>query len=128
VRRFRRPCPSPGCPSLWDGVECKACGHKPEKVGWDRDPDRRTAAERGYDADWFACRAAYVAEHPFCEDCLENGRPVKVDEVHHIEPFDGKDDPKRLDWNNLRSLCEDHHDAATRQRKAVNRRRREERS
>jgi 5-methylcytosine-specific restriction endonuclease McrA len=55
-------------------------------------------------------RAAFVVEWlatkgPFCGLCgvmLEGGKATHVD---HIRPFDGADDPLRLDWDNLRVLC-----------------------
>lgn len=75
-----------------------------------RRPDyRKTAPQRGYDWRWQKLRKAYVAEHPWCEDCLLEGKHVPVHEVDHVIPFKSLDDPLRLDWHNCRSRCRPHH-------------------
>lgn len=63
---------------------------------------------------WVKLRAAYILEHPLCEDCLENGIIKPVEEVHHIRPIlTGKDELEQayLAYNadNLRSLCKECH-------------------
>lgn len=70
---------------------------------------RESAWQRGYDGDWIAVRDKHRNENPLCEHCLLEGitRPMK--EVDHIIPFKGKDDPLRLDQNNLQSLCRQCH-------------------
>jgi 5-methylcytosine-specific restriction endonuclease McrA len=70
---------------------------------------RGTRQERGYDARWLGLRAAHLREHPLCVDCEREGRMVAADQVDHVEPFDGPDDPRRLDADNLQSLCASHH-------------------
>lgn len=81
---------------------------KPKRI------DRRaSAAERGYAHGWPKLRAAYVAQHPLCEDCLARGRTVIVDEVDHVIPINGLDDPLRLLWENLRSRCRPCHAVKT---------------
>jgi 5-methylcytosine-specific restriction protein A len=78
--------------------------------------DRRaSASERGYDSRWTKLRAAYVAQHPLCEDCIAEGRTMAVHEVDHIIPINGINDPLRLMWDNLRSRCRSHHASKTRQ-------------
>lgn len=68
--------------------------------------DRRaSSSQRGYDSRWTKLRAAYVAQHPLCEDCMAQGRTAPVDEVDHVIPITGIDDPLRLMWVNLRSRC-----------------------
>lgn len=89
-------------------------GHQPnQRHNWGCDKQRGNRHERGYGDDWYRLRAAYVAEHPNCERCEENGRIVPTDEVHHKVAFKGKDDPLRLEWDNLQALCGDCHKRAT---------------
>lgn len=60
---------------------------------------------------WNALRTAYIAEHPFCEDCMAAGiLDQKAEEVHHIRPIGmGRDFAGMcalaFDPHNLRSLC-----------------------
>lgn len=61
--------------------------------------------ERGYDTDWVKLRESYIEEHYLCELCLEVDRTSPAKIVDHRIPFKGKDDPLRLDRNNLQSLC-----------------------
>jgi 5-methylcytosine-specific restriction endonuclease McrA len=44
-----------------------------------------------------------------CAICQNQGRTTLAQEVDHIVPFNGKDDPLRLDPQNLQSLCIPHH-------------------
>lgn len=81
-----------------------------------RSPDRRgSAASRGYDATWRRLRAAHLAQHPLCRFCEQAGRVTLATVVDHIDPFKGRDDPRRLDPKNLASLCATHHNS-TKQR------------
>lgn len=78
-----------------------------------RPPDPRpSAARRGYGAPWQRTRAAHLREHPLCADCLEEGRVAAAEHVHHVAKV--ADRPDLLhDPNNLRSLCESHHNRRT---------------
>jgi 5-methylcytosine-specific restriction protein A len=58
-------------------------------------------------------RAAYLAENPLCEHCAAQGRVTAAAEVDHIKPFHAVEDPLRLDWSNLQSLCKTHHSQKT---------------
>lgn len=73
----------------------------------------RTRQQRGYDAAWLRLRAQVVREEPLCRICTMLGRVAPTDEVDHIKPFSGLDDPLRLDRDNLRGLCRDHHQQVT---------------
>jgi 5-methylcytosine-specific restriction enzyme A len=69
-----------------------------------------TANQRGYDKKWNVLRDAYLQAHPFCEDCLDHeSKQVAARIVDHKRPFSGLNDPLRLDWGNLRSLCDHCH-------------------
>ena len=70
---------------------------------------RPAASSRGYDSAWRRLRQWYAVRHPLCEDCLDRDRVTPVQEVDHVEEFSGKEDPLRLDPENLRSLCRSCH-------------------
>jgi len=56
-------------------------------------------------------RAAYLAAHPYCHDCLtQYSRPVPAVEVHHIHEQTDRPDLV-LDWTNMLALCHDCHGA-----------------
>lgn len=81
-------------------------------TGFRRD-DRLSSTQRGYGADWQRVRRLVLADEPLCRFCVEAGRTTAATEVDHIAPFDGKDDPRRLDPANLRALCRPCHMART---------------
>ena len=70
---------------------------------------RPGATARGYGSDWRRLRNWYATRNPLCEECLGRNRVMPVEEVDHVQEFDGKDDPLRLDHNNLMSLCRSCH-------------------
>lgn len=112
--RAPHPCAHPGCPALVYTTRCEA--HERAKVQRhqreDRD-QRGTARQRGYDHRWEKLRAWHIARHPLCEDCLLEGNVTAVDDVDHVVPFTSRNDPRRLDPTNLRSLCRPHHNRKT---------------
>jgi 5-methylcytosine-specific restriction protein A len=79
---------------------------------------RGTRQERGYDDAWIELRNAYITEHPLCERCEAKGHITPAEQVHHKQAFDGIDDPLRLDWNNLESVCLTCHRARERERRS----------
>ena len=102
-----RICKHPGCGRTTRERYCDR--HTARQAG------EKNSAERGYWSDWRRLRgdgthgfvARWIAEHgPWCAICrkpLRGGRQTHVD---HIVPFDGVDDPKRLDETNLQLLCD----------------------
>lgn len=73
AHRIQRPCKNPLCGKL-------NCTEHPEYNTPTRQPDLRpTAARRGYGAAWQKRRAAFLATHPYCEDC-----GAKATDVDHI--------------------------------------------
>lgn len=68
-------------------------------------PPRPTRQELGYDEEWLAISAAYLAEHPECEVrwCTRESR--------HVDHIDG-DTSNREEWN-LQALCVQHHSRKT---------------
>ena len=71
---------------------------------------RKSPEERGYDDRWRQLSLRYRAQYPLCAFCLNNKRYVPAQVVDHIIPI-CVDGSKRLDWNNLQSLCYKCHNA-----------------
>jgi 5-methylcytosine-specific restriction protein A len=67
-------------------------------------PQCNNTASRGYDHRWRKLSEDYRIRNPLCEDCDAKGRTTAASEVHHIVPI-SQDPSKRLDVNNLVSLC-----------------------
>lgn len=74
---------------------------------------RGNANQRGYGYDWQQLAKRYKEQNPFCEECLLKSVMKKGEELDHIIPFQGLNDPLRLDWSNLRHLCKRHHGLKT---------------
>lgn len=71
--------------------------------------DRPKTAARGYGGRWQRERLRYLAEHPLCRMCEEQGRVTEAKVVDHIIPHKG--DPVLMwDQTNWQSLCKPHHD------------------
>lgn len=68
---------------------------------------RGTACKRGYDRKWRKAREAYLAEHPFCEHCLEESRHEAAEMVDHIVPLSMNGE--RLSEANFQALCHSCH-------------------
>lgn len=82
---------------------CSRCGPK-------RD-ERKSAAERGYDADWEAFKESYLRDHPLCVCCeaqgIVNGQRGRAGlRVDHIVPLRLAPE-RRLDPENVQTLCLD---------------------
>lgn len=62
---------------------------------------------------WKATRAAFLAAHPYCEDCEARRRRTAATEVHHAVPVLSVPQAKReglmFAAANLRALCRDCH-------------------
>ena len=99
-----KPCAHRGCPELTRSRFCPA-HQKLENQRYEkfqRDP----ATHKRYGRNWKAVRALYVAEHPLCELCLENGKHQPVEEVHHKIPLSAGGTHA---MDNLISLCSSCH-------------------
>jgi len=112
-------CSTPGCSRLTTSGKCDECkkqqgdGHH----GWRSDKARGTRTQRGYGNDWLRLRKKKLQVNPACEECWRRGFVVAADEVHHKIAFSGTQDPLRMDWDNLESLCESCHSKKTRARR-----------
>ena len=71
----------------------------------ERDANRPSSTERGYDREWRELRAGFIVDHPIC--CMPGcGKPtVDVDHVEDIRAHPHR----RLDATNLRPYCHAHH-------------------
>ena len=97
-------CAKAGCQGLWDGTSCTRCDRGTKKTNWPE--NRGSSSQRGYDARWRRLRARKLRADPICAECLKDGdRVTEATHVDHIVPFKGKNDPLRLDYSNLQSLC-----------------------
>lgn len=105
-----RPCRWPLCPNI---VTEPGGGYCPEHLPLARkkqDSKRAPAHARGYDRRWQKVRAMHLRRHPFCVDCLAQGKHTLAEEVHHIKPLrDGGTHAEE----NLMSLCKACHSKRT---------------
>ena len=108
-QKAKRPCLSSGCK---DFASNKGYCDKHQSRVKQRDRDRGTAHQRGYDAEWKKHRDQFLLEHPLCVECRRKGYVMPATVVDHIIPHKGDKD---LFWNksNWQSLCETHHNIKT---------------
>jgi 5-methylcytosine-specific restriction enzyme A len=68
-----------------------------------REDYRKPKGER-YPKGWDHLAAAYRADNPLCERCLEQGRTIVAVDVHHkVKVSDDRD--LAMEWSNLMSVC-----------------------
>lgn len=105
----KRPCNHPMCPELTTETYCEA--HRKQYVR-EKDKDRPTASQRGYNARWRRARRMFLRRHPFCVHCEQEGKLTPATEVDHIVPHKGN---YNLFWdeNNWRALCKPCHSRKT---------------
>lgn len=103
-KRPKHPCSYPGCPNLTDTQYCEehtAVARK-QYNKYERSPD----INKKYGRAWKRIRDRHIAQHPLCEQCLNEGRFVSAEEVHHIKPISQGGTHAR---NNLIALCKSCH-------------------
>jgi 5-methylcytosine-specific restriction endonuclease McrA len=111
-------CSSPSCRVLLpSGARC------PEHTKAYRrsyDAHRGSRIDRGYDKAWYRWRTWAVQKYQLvlCGDrpegapgttdslCQQQGFVQVGDDLDHIEPISGRDDPRRLDPTNVQLLCD----------------------
>lgn len=106
-RKSLSPCSAPGCPTLTYDSRCEKHQRQARR---ESDAKRGSARERGYDVQWQKFRAAFLRDHPMCEDpsgCLDSST-----DVDHIDGL-GPDGPRGFDPTNCRALCHRHHSRRT---------------
>lgn len=74
---------------------------------------RRAFKQKVYKSSrWQTMRAAYLMEHPLCEECERLGIITPAIDVHHIESFANHPDNWRAyayNYNNMMALCKECH-------------------
>jgi 5-methylcytosine-specific restriction endonuclease McrA len=76
----------------------------------EREQFRGSKQSRGYGGEWERISLLKRQADPVCEVCHD----ATADDVDHIAPFKGLDDPKRTEWQNLQSICRACHNRKTR--------------
>ena len=99
----KRICTYPGCQRTSSTTRCEA--HPYERP--------RRQGGQNYGRRWRNLRNAFIKAYPLCKHCQEKGRIKAAQDVDHIDPFDGPDDPRKYDWTNLQSLCRSCHNKKT---------------
>lgn len=77
-----------------------------------KDRERGTAHQRGYDARWEKERTKFLDENPLCADHRKRGLVEAATVVDHIVPHKG-DQVLFWDKNNWQPLCKSCHDRKT---------------
>lgn len=110
----KHPCKHPGCNVLISsGAYCPEHTQKREgRHPTDSREARPSAAKRGYGRRWQRESKAYLASHPWCEECMRHGIRTPAAEVDHRVPHKGD---RELFWNraNWQSLCHSCHSIKT---------------
>lgn len=103
-----KPCAVIGCHKLTRDRYCTEHSTKAK----DYDTHRGTAAQRGYDRRWRRYRFVYLAEHPWCVECLKESIYTPAKAVDHIIPHKGD---MELFWDpkNHQGLCTSCHSRKT---------------
>lgn len=111
-KRAKKPCAYPGCSELVSGqAYCEKHGKKVEKQRherYDRFQRDKKAAKFYSSVRWQKMRNRKLKHDPLCEHCLGNNQVTPATEVDHVIPVE-VDWSRRLDWNNLQSLCHSCH-------------------
>ena len=101
--RAMRPCTYPGCNVLVAKGRCAAHSARIE---------RDSSVKKLYNnQQWQSIRRRQLTEHPWCADCLGDGRHVLATEVDHVEPHRG--DAEKFFAGPFTSLCKSHHSHKT---------------
>ena len=102
--RARKPCAHHGCPHLVNARYCPEHA-RAEAARYNR-YSRHRERDKYYGSRWKQIRTAYIAAHPLCEVCWDDGRLTPAVIVHHkVKLTDGGTN----DWNNLQALCPECH-------------------
>lgn len=111
--RSPTPCTHPNCPKLVRGASQCAAHRTVERK--QADQYRGSSHSRGYGSDWQAVREKHLNgfRNQECAHCRLKGRRTPAWDVDHIIPHSGRGDPKRLDPNNLQTLCKSCHATKT---------------
>ena len=111
-RKIGTACAYPRCNQVTTDTYCAL--HKKHMAGRETKNTSNPARRHHhlYDRKWRKARVAFLADHPFCEDCESEGRLEAATVVDHKIPHHG--DPVLFwDVTNWRASCKRHHDKKT---------------
>lgn len=98
----KKPCSYPGCPKLTNDRYCEL--HQKKRTEEYNKYERDNFTKIFYNSKkWRIIRKMQLEAHPFCEECLMNGKRTKAIVVDHIIPI--KKGGDMYDYTNLQSLC-----------------------
>lgn len=108
-QKAKRPCSHQACSGY--ATNQGYCDKHQAKIK-QRDRDRGTAHQRGYDARWEKERTVFLESNPLCVDHKKRGYIEVATVVDHIVPHKGD---KQLFWDKLnwQPLCKPCHDRKT---------------
>lgn len=103
-------CQYPGCRKAIPFGESHCEKHKKKRAN--AIVERKGANERGYTYKWQKASKAFLARHPLCVMCQQNGIVKAAEVVDHIKPHRGN---QLLFWDkkNWQPLCKKCHDCKT---------------
>jgi 5-methylcytosine-specific restriction protein A len=106
--KAKHPCGYQSCPELTHERYCEI--HKKPMAARYNKYERDPLTNKRYGKTWRKIRGLFIAAHPLCETCKEQGRLTPAKEVHHIIPLakGGDNNP-----SNLMSLCKSCHSRIT---------------
>jgi 5-methylcytosine-specific restriction endonuclease McrA len=78
-----------------------------------REKRRGTKQQRGYGGAWERISKMVRAQYPVCQICHD----APSDDVDHIIPFNGPNDPLRTQRSNLQAVCRACHVKKTREQR-----------
>jgi 5-methylcytosine-specific restriction enzyme A len=116
-----KPCNKIGCTNLTRDRYCEQHKHlagqrqRARRNDKEYDKHKRNQQARAFyhSREWERLRqAALVRDHYLCQHCLEHNRITRAVIVDHIVPI-AVDWSRRLDINNLQSLCQACHNRKT---------------
>lgn len=105
----KSPCLHPGCPALVSRGDKGRCEKHRKGYMKTIDQNRGTATERGYDSRWSRFGEWYLNQYPLCACGCGRG----AEEIHHLTPVTGPDDPRFYDESNLAGLTKACHSRET---------------
>lgn len=119
MNRAKSICTYPGCRTICDGGRCS----KHPRKEWTGTSKNRSGDPFYSSHRWKELRALKLMNSPLCEcdACKASNAVTPADRVDHIKPR--CDYPElELDYDNLRSMSESHHNRHTARTQASNRR------
>ena len=108
-----RQCSKPLCKQLIDYSEKYCTKHKGygdkqynEEIRYNT--DNKQYADFYNSKQWRTLRQSFISAFPLCKRCLEAGHVTQAQIIHHKVEV-RHDWNKRLDWDNLESICRSCH-------------------